>query len=191
MTVRLNLEHPKIWRALFCAVLLALSAACSDQSGTTGNVSAETDGRFRQALANLEIKTDEVSSGGAKLQDGYFEEPAAPGSASKTTIQITSEAFGDLNADGADDAAVILATSSGGSGTFYYLAVAINQEGAAEHVGTEFLGDRVEIESVNISAGVISVSFLSHETGQPMSEPPASRRNLSFVVSDGRLEKQE
>lgn len=191
MTMRPNLEPPKIWRALFCAALLALSAACSDQSGTTEEVSAEADGRFRQALANLEIKTDAVSSGVAKLQDGYFEQPAAPGSASKTKIQITRKAFGDLNADGAEDAAVILATDSGGSGTFYYLAAVINSEGAAEHVGTEFLGDRVEIESVNISAGSISVSFLSHATGQPMAESPASRQILSFVVSDRRLVKAE
>ncbi|HNB36631.1 MAG TPA: hypothetical protein PK414_10455, partial [Anaerolineales bacterium] len=60
------------------------------------------------------------------LSDGFFEAEIAPGSASKiTTRYFGNEAFGDLNSDGKADAAFLLTQTTGGSGTFFYLVVAL------------------------------------------------------------------
>jgi heat shock protein HslJ len=69
-------------------------------------------------------------------------------------------AFGDLNSDGIDDAAVVLIESSGGSGTFSYVATVLNQENQPVNEATLLLGDRVSIKSIAIQDGHILVEFI-------------------------------
>jgi hypothetical protein len=54
--------------------------------------------------------------------------------------------FGDINGDGAGDAAVILVWSGGGSGRFASVAAVLNLNGKPVHVASRELGDRVEIK---------------------------------------------
>jgi hypothetical protein len=76
-----------------------------------------------RALPNAEYPVDNTSTGKAQLKDGVFEEPVAPGSVTKTRIRLgKDQSFGDVNGDGAEDAAVTLVIDPGGSGTFTYIA---------------------------------------------------------------------
>jgi len=72
-------------------------------------------------------------------------------------------AFGDLNYNGKEDAAVIVYSTGGGSGVFYELAVMMNQEGSPYHITSEYLGDRIKVNSVNIKEGVIILDMLIHD----------------------------
>jgi hypothetical protein len=80
-------------------------------------------------------------------------------------------AFGDLNGDGVDDAAVILIESSGGSGNFRYLAAVINEGGAPVNVATQFIGDREQMQSITIEDGEITVDMVAHGPDDPMCCP--------------------
>ncbi|MBL8094677.1 MAG: hypothetical protein JNL73_10935, partial [Anaerolineales bacterium] len=51
-------------------------------------------------------------------------------------------ALGDLNGDGADDAAVILTVDPDGTGVFYHLFVVLSDGGAPAQAAEAFLGDR-------------------------------------------------
>jgi hypothetical protein len=58
------------------------------------------------------------------LVDGQYEgEPFTPDSASRPVVSYLGEAFGDLDGDGVEDAAVFLVENSGGTGDFVYVAV--------------------------------------------------------------------
>lgn len=107
------------------------------------------------------------------LTDGSFEgEPVIEGSASRPTVTLLPvNAFGDLNGDGSADAAAILAESGGGSGTFIYLAVLINDAGTWRNVATTYLGDRVQVETMTIEAGEIVVAGVTHGPDDPMCCP--------------------
>src|SRR5687768_5776901 len=57
------------------------------------------------------------------LAKGKADEPSAPGSTSRNVTTLTSfTAAGDVDGDREPDVAVVLTSSPGGSGTFYYVA---------------------------------------------------------------------
>jgi hypothetical protein len=80
------------------------------------------------------------------LKNGKFEEgtdPAQPGYVSITLGEKI--ALGDLNGDGLEDAAVILAENYGGSGVFVSVVALINQGGKPEAVATALVDDRAMV----------------------------------------------
>ena len=125
------------------------------------------------ALANATYQSDYAANGEITLVDGQAEEEIAPGSASKLVVTlIEPTAFGDLNGDGIDDAAVLLASESGGSGTFIDLHAVLDEDGAPVDAASAFLGDRVQVNSLVIGDGVIVVE--AGHTGP--TDPCAARR---------------
>jgi len=97
---------------------------------------------------------------------------------------IRQPVYGDLNHDGRNDAAVLLLQHTGGSGSFVYLAAAIDGVSAIE---SYFLGDRIMVRSLQIKNHVITVDYLKHSTKQPMASPPAVEVSRSFKLLDGKL----
>jgi len=130
-----------------------------------------------QPLTINELKSGEYGSewsakGKIKLSDGIYKEKIAPDSATELVVKLSDRiAFGDLNVDGAEDAAVILISDPGGSGTFYDLAAVISSNGRAKHAASAFLGDRVKVEEVDISSGKILVKMVIHKRTDPMCCP--------------------
>lgn len=109
-----------------------------------------------------------------QLTDGKYEgEPFVEGGASRPTVVFADPftAFGDLNGDGIEDAAVILAENSGGSGVFIYLAAVVDQEGMPVNAATRLLGDRVEIKSLTIDNGQIVIAMLTQGPDDPFCCP--------------------
>jgi heat shock protein HslJ len=125
-----------------------------------------------------------------QLIDGQYEgEPFVEGGASRPTVTLTDAyAFGDLNGDGVKDAAVILVESSGGSGSFCYLAVVLNQDGNPENIATETLGDRVQVASVTIDGAEITVEAKTHGPADPMC-CPTQEVTLVYGLDGERLVK--
>lgn len=108
------------------------------------------------------------------LTDGKYEgEPFVEGGASRPTVVFADlfATFGDLNGDGIEDAAVILAENSGGSGVFIYLAAVVDRDGAPVNAATHLLGDRVEIKSMTIDNRQIVVNMLTQGPDDPFCCP--------------------
>lgn len=94
---------------------------------------------------------------------------------------------GDLNNDGEEDAVSILVGSTGGTGSFYYLAASLNQNGHMVPVDTTFLGDRVIIDSLEILNGKIHIVYFTHAPDQPMAEQPKQRVEKTFILENNKL----
>ena len=77
-------------------------------------------------------------------------------------IEDDMVAFGDLDGDGIADAAVVVFTSGGGSGTFRYLIAVLDRDGTPVQTARVYLGDRVQVESVTIASGEIVMDMLAH-----------------------------
>jgi hypothetical protein len=123
------------------------------------------------SLKNLTYESEFPRGRKAQLMDGLYHEQAAPGSVAQLVIRLSDcITIGDLNGDGLNDAAVVLISNPGGSGTFYHLAAVFNRDGAFEHAASVFLGDRIQIKSVSIESGVILVNMASRRPGDPMTD---------------------
>jgi hypothetical protein len=129
-----------------------------------------------------------------ELKSGYSEKEAAPGSATKIQTGVWEEpVFGDLNADGIDDAALILIYNPGGSGTFYYVASSLRNEQEGDYSGTNaiFLGDRISVDSVSIREGIIEVDYKDRSENESMTTPPSIGITGNFKIEGITLEQVE
>lgn len=143
-----------------------------------------------QALGSASYPLDLASGGTVKLNEGEYVGSKASGSATKLTVRLMdTAATGDLNGDGVDDAAVILSADPGGSGTFYYLAAALNEDGSYHVIASVFLGDRIEVKSLKILAPAIEVTLLDRALGQPMASPPTVETTSTYQLQANQLVK--
>lgn len=94
---------------------------------------------------------------------------------------------GDLDGDGDPDAAVLLVSTPGGSGTFYYAAAAIDDNGT--YVGTNaiLLGDRVAPQNVAVSNGMIVANYAERKPGEPFTAQPSVGVSKYIRVENGKL----
>jgi hypothetical protein len=103
-------------------------------------------------------------------------------------VQLGPEqAFGDLDGDRVDDAAVTLLASPGGSGSFTYVSAVLNQNGTPRPTNSVLIGDRITVQSLRIVDGKIDVTWLDRKPGEPMSAVPATRVGKTLVVQGGKL----
>ena len=104
-----------------------------------------------------------------KLTNGKAVISDSNGSGSITMLPQT--AIGDLNEDGVDDAAVLLAENGGGSGTFVSLVILLNQNGEPRQIGQIPVDDRPRINSLNILDGQVVLNAIIHGMNDAMSAP--------------------
>lgn len=122
-----------------------------------------------------------------QLIDGNAQTAAATGTAQIVTTFAGNEAEGDLNEDGISDVAFLLTQDRGGSGTFYYVVAALKTDTGYQGTSAGFIGDRIDIESVESEGGIIRVNFLRPETGASTSTENARSVFKQFVVVNNEL----
>ena len=151
--------------SLFLALLLFQSPSLGEIKSASGTLTSDD-------LKNGKYQSEFAASGTVELHDGIYKEKIVPGSSTELMVTLSDKmAFGDLNGDGKEDAAVILVTDPGGSGTFLYLAAVINQNGSPNNVASQLLGDRVKVKSLSIRSGEITVEVIKHGPGDPLCCP--------------------
>jgi heat shock protein HslJ len=152
-----------------------------------GEPATATDDMSWEALANLEYASEFAPSGMAPLSDGEYREPVAPGSATETVVKLTEHiAYGELN--GQPAAVVVLVTDPGGSGTFYNLAIVMEQDGALANVASTFLGDRARIRSLTIEKDQIVVDMVTHGPDDPLCCPTQIVRDTYALEGETLVE---
>ena len=169
-----------------CAILAALVGACGSDRAEE-QPPAEVPVQFTaDLLRDAEYHPVALEGMSIRLTDGKFE-GTIPDWGGEAMVSLSEHyAMGDLDGDGDDDAVTALATSLGGTGTFYDLVLVLNENGTPRNTSSVALGDRVIIESIEIMDGTISVVLVMHGPADPMC-CPSERETREFVVEDGQL----
>jgi heat shock protein HslJ len=124
------------------------------------------------------------------LVDGkYAGEPYVAGAAARRTVTFARDfrLTGDLDGDGQEEAVVLLAENTGGSGTFDYLAVvARHQDGKPVNFATAPLGDRVQVRDARIEGGRLVVDVLRAGPQDAMC-CPGELATVAWRLAGGKL----
>ncbi len=106
------------------------------------------------------------------LVDGLYVSGSDPSAADYISVQSGDyPAFGDLNYDSVNDAAIVLGINLGGTGVFTYIAAVLNIGGTPLHVASAYIDDRAMIPSLIISSGEILAQTVIHGPDDPMCCP--------------------
>lgn len=172
---RLKLWSHRRWsqchRVIALIVLLGV-AGCSEKKQELPRV---TPPLTLDMLRNAEYASQWPSSGRARLVNGEFREPAAPGAATGIRVRTTDfHAFGDLDGDSIADAVMVLESDPGGSGVFFDLVPVLNRAGKPLTLASIALGDRVQISGVAIRDGRVEVDLLQQGPNDPQCCPTQS-----------------
>ncbi|MBM7082206.1 hypothetical protein [Micromonospora humidisoli] len=94
--------------------------------------------------------------------------------------------IGDLDGDGADDAVGVVSVNSGGSGTFYTVAVWRNSGGLPVFRALTDLGDRTPVVSISVAGRRATVVWLTRSPSRGMAELDI-RRTSVYKLSGSTL----
>lgn len=121
-----------------------------------------------ELLGDLSYDTQSVPAGSVVLTDGVFEDVGA-----MVLARLLEGLFatGDLDGDGVDEAAAVMASNAGGSGIFRDLVIVAVRDGAPTNIATTLLGDRVEVTSVVIENGQVVVDMITQGPEDPFCCP--------------------
>lgn len=157
------------------------------------NTRPADDSPLTQETTSYQNISYEIEGQMIPLVSGIAETEVVPGSASKTlTKYFGNEARGDLNKDGKGDVAFLLTQESGGSGTFYYIVVALAEDNSS-FKGTNgiFLGDRIAPQTTEIRDGMLIVNFAERKDTDAMTTLPSIGVSKYFYIEDGKLIEQK
>jgi hypothetical protein len=138
----------------------------------------------RNAPANGAYHSMYVESGEVKLVNGRAEVHDPEQTA--TVVLTDDAAFVDLDGDGRIDAAVVLVTSLGGTGSFYELAAVVDRASLPLHVASTDLGDRVKVESLRGDGRRVVLTVTTHRKEDPLG-CPTLRVTKTYELQDSRL----
>lgn len=86
--------------------------------------------------------------------------------------------LGDLDSDGDEDQALYVVEQPGGSGSFYYAVLAINNAGEYKLTGKMFLGDRIAPQNIEIKEGRAVYNFAERRANEPMTTQPSVAKSI-------------
>ncbi|MEK7227376.1 MAG: hypothetical protein AAB641_00600 [Patescibacteria group bacterium] len=169
-------------KLLFIIVIAAaLFYLLSGRPTAVENKEPQTTNSFRPDASNATFTFDDEA---VTLSNGRN-----TGTSEETEI-LEKTAYGDLNADGKEDAIMFLARSGGGSGVFIYAAAYVS--GPINYKGSNavFLGDRIAPQNVSIKNGVATVSYLDRAPDEPLAAEPTFIVSKELIYKNGTLEEK-
>jgi len=173
-----------------CIFTLSFLLACSPQ---TSNTTAESQKSIALADAVVNMTYSGIYDDDVTLTDGRWEgEPFSPDGASRPAVGIIEDFIleGDLDGDGADEVVVFLWESSGGSGTYIYVAVAGARDGQNLNIATAPIGDRVQLRSGHIKNGQIELDVVQQGPGDAACCPSQLARRHWILDAERLTELQ-
>jgi heat shock protein HslJ len=160
----------RIIAVLVSALLLAFIGSCAPKDESSG--------------LNPENATYMIEGETIALQDGSFSKKAAPGSATMISVSIHGDPiYGDVDGDGDEDAVLVLVRDPGGSGTFYYSALAVNTDSGYTGTDAILLGDRIMPQSIRIEDRRAKVDFLTRNVDESFAVEPSHARSIHLQYS--------
>lgn len=145
------------------------------------------------SLASLENGTYQFGESTVTLTDGEYTnpnfDPASTEFAVHDTFMGQARAFGDLDGDGDEDAVIVLATNTGGSGTFVEIMPVLNNHGNPQPLTGFLIGDRSPVRALRIEDGVVIADVTVPDADDPAC-CPTSEQTWRLRLEGGELVEQ-
>ncbi len=157
---------------------------------TLAFVAAAVDAPTIDELANA--RYEGIYDEPVALKDGRWEgEPFVPGAASRPAVGLVQDfrLTGDLDGDGSDESVVLLWESSGGSGTYNYIAVVGRRGREIINLGTALVGDRVQIRAARIAEDKIELEVVQAGPGDAAC-CPSQKATRTWVLAQSELKEE-
>jgi hypothetical protein len=161
-------------------LFMALSGCASVSETTTLDVTT---------LKNLTY--DGIYKDPVTLKNGHYEGPPfVPGGAARPRVQFAEQLYiiGDLDGDAVNEAAGFLTESSGGSGSYSYLAIVDTDNGQYKNVNTRKLGDRVMVRALHFEQGVLELDVVTAGS-QEAACCPSLKVHKTYRYTQGNLQE--
>jgi heat shock protein HslJ len=160
-------RRPSLYRTLIAAAAIPFLLSCAPESAKRPDAPEPTAQAAQVGAPTVEELQNATYVGiydePVQLVDGRYEgEPFVEGGASRPTVGLVADfrLFGDLDGDGADEVVVMLWQSSGGSGTFDYIAAVGRRGVEIVNLGTAELGDRVQVRAARVVDGAVELDVV-------------------------------
>ncbi len=189
-SIRARAWHVEMW---FLSLLAILAVGCGKQPEPAGRGTGEQEARTiptADQIANATYRGLDVAPE-VTLTAGEWEgQPFAEGGASRPSATLAPDfkLAGDMNGDGVPEAIVLIATSSGGSGTFLHAAVVGGRGTAAENLGTAPLGDRVQVMHARLVDSRLVLDLVEAGPEDAMC-CPSQKATRVFALEPGALKE--
>lgn len=124
-----------------------------------------------------------------QLKNGSAEITIAENSATKNKLSTFGDPVEfDADKDGDMDYAVLLAHEPGGSGTFFYATLVLNNAGELKQTNALFLGDRIAPQNVNVVDGRAVFNYAERLADEPITKAPSVGKSLYVqLAKDGTI----
>ncbi len=154
----------------------------SNRSKVSSGVPVVSSGvGYKDSTYLVDDQTVKITNGVSEIQSEYS-------SALIVTRYFGNEAKGDLNGDGVEDIVFLLTQNGGGTGTFYFVAVAFgNKLGGYVGANSVFLGDRIAPQTTEIKDGQVIVNYADRNPGESFTTQPSLGVSKYFKVLNGLL----
>jgi len=144
---------------------------------------------YVEAIRNAEYQ---LGAGNAplaiQLTDGKYEQGTA-GGVDYISVNMTDfVASGDLNGDGVDEVAALIAENYGGTGTFVFLAVYSNVNGTYTFLTSAIVDDRPALNALSIENGEVFLDAVIHASDDPFCCPTLKTNRHYHLMDDNQLE---
>lgn len=111
-----------------------------------------------------------------------------PDETGRVNSAFITGAAGDLNGDGILDGAAVLATNSGGSGTFDTVhAILGDAGGGLLDVASVLIGDRIVVQDVEVRDNIVEVSILDRAEDEGFTTEPHIAVGVGLLFEDDSL----
>jgi len=139
-----------------------------------------SDRKSSPEISDLTITIDTQEFG---MSDGVAVLAPSQGSGTSNTLRLIGvPVMGDVGGDGNPDAALLVQHDPGGSGTFYYAVVAINDGGSYRASNALLLGDRIEPRAVEFTDGRFVYTYAERKPGDSMSERGTVEKSVTVTI---------
>ena len=139
----------------------------------------------RKSSSEISDLTITIDTQEFAMSDGVAVIPPSQGSETANTLRlIGAPVMGDSDGDGNPDAALLVQHDPGGSGTFYYAVVAINDGGSYRASNALLLGDRIEPRAVEFADGRFVFTYAERKPGDSMSERGTVEKSVTVTVDN-------
>jgi hypothetical protein len=137
----------------------------------------------RKSSSEISDLTITIDTQEFDMSDGVAVIPPSQGSATANTLRLIGvPVMGDSDGDGNPDAALLVQHDPGGSGTFYYAVVAVNDGGSYRASNALLLGDRIEPRAVEFTDGRFVYTYAERKPGDSMSERGTVEKSVAVTI---------